>query len=102
MTQIFESATVTLRKGRYDELLKKEFAFDTYKRKIRGDKYLTDLEKALFLDEEKLEIPTFLMVEEVPIESEEGKLIVNEINREVWDEIEAMIEKEEDNDTETV
>lgn len=94
--------TITISKERHDELLRKEFAFDAYKRKIRDDKYLTDLEKALFLEEEKLEIPTFLMVEEVPIESEEGEPIVDEINREVWDEIEALAGKEKDNGTEIV
>lgn len=86
MAEIFESVTVTISKRRYDELLKKEFAFDTYKKKIKNDKYLTDIEKVLFVDEEP-EVPE--LFEAMGLDP-------------ILTKVEAMVEKEEDDGTETV
>lgn len=77
MTQNFDNVTISRRE--YDELNRKAFAFDTYKRKVKEDKYLTDIEKILFLDDEPKGIPA-----------------------EEWAKIEALMEEQEEENAETV
>lgn len=38
---------------RYNELLRKEHAFETYRKKLKNDSFTSDFEKALFELEEK-------------------------------------------------
>lgn len=104
MIEVFESATVTVRKHRYDDLLRKEAAYDAYARKLKADKdrggYVCEYEYALFVeDEPKLPDPTGRdWTNKMPTTEEPA-----EISGEIWDEIEAMVdEREEENGTETV
>lgn len=100
MTQNFDNVTISRRE--YDELNRKAFAFDTYKKRVKENKYSTDIEKLLFLGEEKVDIMDLMRDVAVntnsePVEEEPEPCISDE----VWDEIEAMVEKEE-GDAETV
>ena len=79
---------IIISRREYDELNRKAFAFDTYKKRVKENKYSTDIEKLLFLGEEKVDIMD--LMRDVAENMDEAC-----ISDDVWDEIEAMVEKEE-------
>ena len=93
---------IIISRREYDELNRKAFAFDVYKKRVKENKYSTDIEKLLFLGEEKVDIMDMMRevavnMDKEPLEEEPEACISDE----VWDEIEAMVEREE-GDAETV
>ena len=118
MTQIFESVTVTISKREYADLIQKAFAHDAFKRhlkeRVASNYYISDIEKALFFKEgleeqelEEQELPELLLfdrndVKAVDCAEEEPEEEEGCISDEVWNEIEAMVDKEENDGTETV
>lgn len=93
MVDVFESVTVTINKKRYDDLIRKEFAYDVYKQHVKENKvkggYTTNIERALFLTDDVIDV-----LDTMPSLEDESEELFTE---EEWDEIEAMVEKEEDN-----
>lgn len=70
---------IIISRREYDELNRKAFAFDVYKRRVQENKFAGDIEKLLFLDDEPKGIPD-----------------------EEWAKIEALMEEQEEENAETV
>ena len=45
---LIQDTVIGIRLERYNELLKKEFAYDMYRKELLNDKYASDTEKTLF------------------------------------------------------
>ena len=97
---------VFVSKDEYIALVSKAAIYDAFARKLKADKdrggYISEYEQAMFVvDEPTVDVVDVMIDLGLSCEDEEEEDGI--ISDEVWEEIETMVEKkEEDNGTETV
>ena len=98
---------VFISKDEYITLVSKAAIYDAFARKLKADKdrngYVSEYEQAMFVvDEPIIDVADVIVSLGLVCEDEqEENTEEGTISSEVWDEIEAMVDKE-DNDAETV